>query len=178
MFHHSMCFGDKQTIVSQGSETTLDKFQSLRSIESDRTKLKTQGAKKRVVPNLMESNTRISVNTNEYMASEKTHFNLTNLRKDLRAFTKPDYMHLPGGIKHSPTETRSVVSKFQGWLSVNDSQKLTRKNAPEIAKVPLSDFQKLQFKPHWMAPKVNAPTADTDELPSARNQFKKNARAT
>ena len=46
--------------------------------------------------------------------------------------------------KYPPPEkamTRSVVSRFRGWLSINESQNLTRSTAPEILNVPLTAQQ-------------------------------------
>lgn len=42
------------------------------------------------------------------------------------------------------------LSGHNGWVSVNKSENLGRKNAPEVSKVPLSDAETYQFKPNWM----------------------------
>jgi hypothetical protein len=83
------------------------------------------------------------VNSNDYMENSKTFFNLKGTSKEFGDIvTKPDYMIMNKPSKPQPTETHSLISKFNGWVSVNESQKLTRKNAPEIAKEPLSEYQK------------------------------------
>lgn len=120
------------------------------------------------------------MNANEYINNRKVHYNLTGLRRDLRMVSKPDYLAAPEGKETNTQETRSVVSKFNGWLSINDSEKLTRKNAPEISKLPLADMQQAQFKPKWMQGAIKS-----DEVPPmqanveaffAENLYKKNAK--
>jgi hypothetical protein len=42
-----------------------------------------------------------------------------------------------------------VLSKHGGWVTIDDKS-LNRKNAPEALKVPMSETDKMKFKPTWM----------------------------
>ena len=42
-----------------------------------------------------------------------------------------------------------VLSKHGGWVTIDDKS-LNRKNAPEVLKVPMSETEKMKFKPTWM----------------------------
>ena len=42
-----------------------------------------------------------------------------------------------------------VLSKHGGWVTIDDKS-LNRKNAPELLKVPMSETEKMKFKPTWM----------------------------
>jgi hypothetical protein len=70
--------------------------------------------------NLLEENVRVTVNNNDYMEHEKTYMRMKGVTKRYGdVFTKPDYMIVPEPTKKQPRDTFSVVSKFQGWLSLN-----------------------------------------------------------
>ncbi len=43
-----------------------------------------------------------------------------------------------------------MISKFTGWITVDEDAKNSRKNAPEVCKKPLTESQKLKLKPSWM----------------------------
>ena len=54
------------------------------------------------------------------MINPKVEHNVKRFR--ISDFTKPDYLRVVNPIPMpDPTQTRSVVSKVNGWLSVNES---------------------------------------------------------
>jgi 3-methyladenine DNA glycosylase AlkD len=84
---------------------------------------------------LAEDNHRISKNLNEYVSSSKVYMNLRELVQNgnLKNFSKPDYLT----IQHKEikiNESKQVISKFNGWVTIDSSMQLNRKNAPEVSK--------------------------------------------
>jgi hypothetical protein len=55
------------------------------------------------------------------------------LTSDIRDFSKPDYLKVP--ISNVDiTGNRQMLSKFNGWVTVDEELSISRKNAPEVAK--------------------------------------------
>lgn len=84
---------------------------------------------------------RLSLNPNQYVSSRKVFMNLRNQTQHVegqyRNFSKPDYLKI---YQRSSLEgNRAVVSKFTGWVTVDENSNLTRKTAPEVAKCPLTE---------------------------------------
>lgn len=44
-----------------------------------------------------------------------------------------------------------MLSKFTGWVTIDEQFKFTRKTAPEVGIKILNENQKLKLKPSWMA---------------------------
>ncbi len=77
---------------------------------------------------------------NEYVSSSKVYMNLRELVQNgnLKNFSKPDYLT----IQHKEMkidESKQVISKFNGWLTIDSSMQINRKNAPEISKKVLTE---------------------------------------
>jgi hypothetical protein len=47
------------------------------------------------------------------------------------------------------------MSKHNVWITVEKSKNFSRKNAPEVAKVPQNEFEKMAQKPTWMERRLN-----------------------
>ena len=70
----------------------------------------------------------------------------------VRNFSKPDYLKLKQPVvpkKEEEMGNYMVLSKHGGWVTIDDKS-LNRKNAPEVLKVPMSETEKMKFKPTWM----------------------------
>lgn len=111
---------------------------------------------------LLEANYRLSANPNDYYSSRKVFMNLRNqtmnVEGQFRNFSKPDYLRVsdqPQGGDADPENlgNRSVLSKFAGWITIDEKTNLTRKNAPEVVKNSLNEKQLMRFKPSWMEKK-------------------------
>lgn len=55
------------------------------------------------------------------------------LTSEYRNFSKPDYLKL-AEQKAEITGNRQMLSKFNGWVTVDEELSISRKNAPEVAK--------------------------------------------
>lgn len=113
----------------------------------------------------------MSNNPNSFVSSRKV---FTNLRKyaangDYRNFSKPEYLKIreppirEGSKDGLDLGNRQVISRFTGWVTVDEDSKLTRKNAPEVTKQPMTENQKMKFKPSWMEQKFET-TQSTEDL--------------
>ncbi len=55
------------------------------------------------------------------------------LTSENRDFSKPDYLKI-STLNTSVRGNRQMLSKFNGWVTVDEDLSITRKNAPEVAK--------------------------------------------
>ena len=65
---------------------------------------------------------------------------------DFRNFSKPDYLQIKEPSLKILKEgeqlgNRQVISKFTGWITVDEDTKNSRKNAPEVCKKLLTESQ-------------------------------------
>jgi hypothetical protein len=89
------------------------------------------------------------------MSNPKVFMNLRNHTEtgDIRNFTKPKYLITNNNIDQKGNKT--VLSKFSGgWVTIDETKSLNRKNAPEVSRKPLTEEQKMKCKPNWMAQKM------------------------
>ncbi len=57
---------------------------------------------------------------------------------NLRNFSKPDYLTI-NHKENKVEESKQVISKFNGWVTIDHSMQLNRKNAPEVGKQILTE---------------------------------------
>lgn len=67
---------------------------------------------------IIEANNRMSINSSEFHKSPKAFFNLHNANQLDNEYQKPDLL-VKDQIKPQ-TGNREVVSRFNGWLTVDD----------------------------------------------------------
>ena len=120
----------------------------------------------------------MSQNANTYVSNPKVFYSLKPSpanREIARTFSKPEYLKTAQAA--TPSGSRRVISKHSGWITVDDETGIWRKNAPEVTKTPLNEFQKMRFKPTWMEQKVDFQPAapkqrpQTGQVTSARRMF-------
>ena len=81
---------------------------------------------------LIEGNRRASKNDRNFLASQKVFFNVKNLPKSvLNEYSKPECIVSSANGKSLPEGLRSEVSRFTGWVTVDEKKGMFRKNAPE-----------------------------------------------
>lgn len=78
-----------------------------------------------------EDNLRVSKNHRQFLISTKGFYNLKQMRNQLNAFSKTDSLQLKADQMARATGLRSELSKFNGWVTVDEAKGMTRKNAPE-----------------------------------------------
>lgn len=78
---------------------------------------------------ILEDNQRISVNTSAFHEKTKPHFNLIAAKSSTKEWNRPDYMTLER--KEPKKVNRVEISKFTGWVTVDETKGMIRKNAPE-----------------------------------------------
>lgn len=70
----------------------------------------------------------------------------------LNEYTKPRVMYTSAESCESPSGLRSEVSRFAGWVTIDEKKGMFRKNAPEteIGKQKLTEQAKRKNRPEWM----------------------------
>jgi hypothetical protein len=78
---------------------------------------------------LVEQNMRATVNTSKFNESHRPFYNLKKGGSPIREYNRPDYLTLT----HHPKQegNRTIVSRFTGWLTVDERKGMVKKNAPE-----------------------------------------------
>jgi hypothetical protein len=71
-----------------------------------------------------------------------THLNEFAQPSQLRTFSKPDYLKLYQPST-KPEKNKMVLSKHNVWITVEEKKNFSRKNAPEVAKVPQTETEKM-----------------------------------
>lgn len=79
--------------------------------------------------NLVEDNHRVSRKLSDFHEEKKPFYNLNASQSPVKDYSRPDYMILPE--KQKSNANRLIVSRFSGWVTVDDKNGLIRKYAPE-----------------------------------------------
>lgn len=87
---------------------------------------------------LIEDNHRVSVNQNEFVSNAKSFFNLRKVKRGkgkeskYNDFTVPSYLKVESiEDKYKSTgQAKEMISKFNGWLTINATLGMDRKTAP------------------------------------------------
>jgi hypothetical protein len=76
------------------------------------------------------NNLRITKNHRNFLVSEKTFYGL-NSRNRLNEYSKPQNLITSAETTPKQSGLRSEISKFSGWVTVDEIKGIKRKNAPE-----------------------------------------------
>lgn len=95
----------------------------------------------------------MSKNNRQFLVSPKTFYAIKDQPKSsLNKFSKTEHMVTSAEQRPKPSGLRSEVSKFSGWVTVDEKKGIIRKNAPEteVGKQKLTEEEKRKNRPGWM----------------------------
>jgi hypothetical protein len=102
---------------------------------------------------MIEGCKRVSKNYRHYLASPKIFYGIKGQPKSsLNEYSKPEILVTTGEKREPISGLRSEVSKFSGWVTIDENKGMFRKNAPEteIGKQKLTEAAKRKNRPEWM----------------------------